>query len=246
MAVFHNEKRPWLDDDPEIEDRLWVDKKQEEIAKILPKEGCVDRIPIRCHNYWVPCVALVLSLLIAGRSGFLVPFDIVLRYWTFLLALVAIFWPLEAFIFRNAWGYIEIYSEMFVIYEYNSRHKNLYLAEYYSWKDVTRYDHGMDGIRIDFVSGQYVCFKAKKKEFYPYLLRYAPQAKKLTREERKLRAKAQQQEQKKRKEKWKKENAEYLCQIKEYNAKKKALIEEARRKAQQEQEKNHKKDLSNL
>ena len=112
-------------------------------------------------------------------------------------------------------GYVEIYSKMFVIYEYDNKHKKLYLSEYYAWKDITRYDSGIDGIRIDFISGQYICFKAKRKKFYPYLLQYAPQAKKLTYEDRKMRAKVQRQADKMQEVQWEKENAEYKRLMKE-------------------------------
>lgn len=193
-------KRPWQEAKlkKQSQHRLWIDENQAEIAEMLPSEECICRVPIYCHTYGVPCIAIFASCFVMGHSGFLFPFDIVLRYWLFLLALVAIFWPLEAFIFRKAWGYIEIYSKMMVIYEYDKRRKKHYLSECYDWKDVTRYDHGIDGIRIDFISGDYICFKAKRKEFYPYLLRYAPQAKKLTYEERKMRAKAAKKAEKER------------------------------------------------
>lgn len=234
MSVF---KRSWLGDDSEIQNRLWVDEKQKEIAEILPSEESIGRIFIRCHIYGVPGIAIFAACLVMGRSGFLFSFDMVLRYWIFLFALVAILGPLEAFIFRKSWGYIEIYSKMMAVYEYDEERKKLYLSSCYYWKDITRYDSGIDGIRIDFISGEYICFKARRKEFYPYLMAYAPQAKKLTREERRAQLKAKRQEQKQWVAERKKEEAEYKRQIKGYNEKKKALIEGARQKAREEQNK---------
>lgn len=191
MAVLNNKKRPWLDDDPKIQNRLWVTENQNEIAKILPDETCIARVSINCHDPIIPSLfGLIFLPLIGGGPFLLFPFDIVLRYWGIILLITVVLFLLDAFIFRKAKGYIEIYSEMFVFYEYDEDWKQLYLSECYDWKDVTRYDYGIDGIRIDFISGDYICFKAKRKEFYPYLLRYAPQAKKLTYEERKMRAKA--------------------------------------------------------
>ena len=237
MAVFGNKKRPWLDDNQEMQSRLWVDEKQNEIAKILPKEKFIDRIPINNHLPYIPALFGLLFFGIGGGKPSPFPFPVVLQYWLFIFILTVVVYLIDAFIYHKSKGYIEIYSGMMAVYKYDEELKRLYLSGHYDWADITHYDSGIDGIRIDLISGQYICFKAKRKEFYPYLLQYAPQAKKLTYEERKRRAKVRQREDKMQEVQWKKENAEYRRLMKERKKREK----EAKTKAKKQEDNKDKK-----
>ena len=84
MGIIKNEKRPWLEDDPEMQNRLWVEERQEDIKKILPKEQPIDRIPLKCHELVIaPAVFFVLFFAVTSRRGLVFPFGTVVRYWFF-------------------------------------------------------------------------------------------------------------------------------------------------------------------
>ena len=98
MGIIKNEKRPWLEDDPEMQNRLWVEERQEDIKKILPKEQPIDRIPLKCHELVIaPAVFFVLFFAVTSRRGLVFPFDTVVRYWFF----VFVFSILLTFIYQS-------------------------------------------------------------------------------------------------------------------------------------------------
>lgn len=220
MVVINYTVEEWVEDDPE------------KMKNIPPLEECIDRIPINCHKQ---TIGVFLSGLLLGGGTFVTvsryrtmrEMDFTTMLWC--AGILGLIVGIDEFLGRKERGYIAIYPEMMVFYWYDKEKKRIRVWDYSYWENVVQYSKRENAIWLDSVDNYPACPQFKMKKLKPYLEQYAPHAKVITFDVDKY-------WDKKFENGWKKHNAEYKRQIKGYNEKKKALIEEARCQAREDQE----------
>lgn len=211
----------------------WAEDDLEKMKNIPPLENCIARIPIDCHKQIAIIILLECLLgggiwLSFGRGKWMREMDFTTFLWIIVIGSLLI--GFEELIGRKERGFFAIYPEMLVIYWYDTLKKRVRVWNYFYWQDVVQYSKRENAIWFESVEKYPFCPQFKMKKLRPYLEKYAPHAKVITFD-------VENHMKKKEKQEWEEYDAEYHRQMKGYKEKEKALVEEARRKAKEQQEK---------
>lgn len=240
MFGMKNGERPWQDELPQQVRQLWLDADPEIMTKLPFQEECIDQISINCH---IETLTIFVVAMLGGFDtwGFRIQAyrDMSLEQKLWRMAIVILVAIIDVGLGRRERGYIAIYPEMMIFYLYDKKQKRARPASYHYWEEVVQYSKRYPAIWFGSENTRPYCPRFKMKKLRPYLEQYAPQAKAVTFNVAFYLDKWDKKADREKK-------TEYKRQIKGYNEKKKALIEDARQKAREQKQQAEEKNSDNM